>query len=150
MIIFIITEVTMLSLNKDNVANFIQILRDNINHFGAIYKTYVWYKHQDSISRVLKVLTSNYYYEAYDQFQPESILINGRNHTLKIYKAYLLVVNVLWLFITLIDINFIFNTNLAHEVKIFPNFGGTLKGKIIFICYHMIAQLAYAWIIVCK
>lgn len=150
MVIFLFSEFKTLSLNMDNPANFIQILRDIINHSGAVYKTYVWYKHQDSICRVLKVLTHNYNYEAYGEFQPGLILAHNRNYTLRMYKLLLWMVNLLCVFLALLDIYVIMNPNQGNHIKKFPNFGESLSGKIIGFFYRMIPMDAYGWVIMCK
>lgn len=150
-VIFFSTEATELLLNTDNMGNFIQILRDTLNHFGGFYKTYVWYKHQEHMSSALKILTNNYNYETHNEFQPEMVLTNNKNLTLKLYKSGLLMVNLLCVFMALADVYLIFNPDgQVKGIRKFPNFGNSLSGQLVYFLYRMTGLCAFGWILVCK
>lgn len=149
-LIFVCTEFITVLLNKKNTGAFIQVLRDFLNHLGGTYKVYIWYKHRRSMLPVLTILTHDYNYETYREFQPESILMNHKNQTLKLYKLGLWFVNVLCVCMALVDLYVIFNPNEENDMKTFPDFGDSQSGQIAFLAYRRLGDAMSGWLVICK
>lgn len=153
--VFIPTEIVTLVLNASNLQNFIKVLCDTANHFGGIYKTYIWFKHRKQIALAMKALTDDSYFceETYEDFKPKEILLKHKMRSEKWTRLFYISVNILVIFMLLTRlyvILFEFEYLKNEDFKSFPPFGDSQVRAVGLLVFQILPLTGWAWIVVGK